>query len=199
MPTRRNLLLYMTVSLLILVLSTGYMREQIDEFRTANQVTIPFIEGFYSSVSDTLNQDTTFGKLSVGLIWGAIGAVVYILFWMAGNALSEMRNIVVEELFYVKPKADSLWHGRILLFVQTLYRMGLIVLIACFVMAVISITLPFSRQSAQLAMAGSPQPIDAVIALASLLILIVSMHSVVILVRLLVIRDTLSRHVRKSG
>lgn len=195
LPSKKLMLAYALLLLAVLIGNTQFVQQQFAQLQIANEVALPFIRDIYQDTSSAINQDMTLSKLSIGLVWGAIGAVVYILFWLASNIIREMRNIVVEELYFVKPNVDSLWRGRLLLVVQVLYRVGLIMLIACFIMALLSIVFPFVMQTVRTALGEPFQLFSILSALASLGVLLVSLHSVIILTRLLTVRDTLSRHV----
>lgn len=195
LPSKKQLIVYVVLLVTILLVNTQFAQQQLAQWRVINQTTLPLIRDFYQETSTVINQDMTLSKISIGLIWGAIGAVVYILFWLATNILREMRNIVVEELYFVKPQTDSLWRGRMLLAVQVLYRMGLIILIACFFMVVATVVFPFVMQETRIALENLTHPVSVIVGLASLLVFVVAVHGVVILARLLTVRDTLSRHV----
>lgn len=195
LPSKKMLLVYGVLLIMVIIINTPFVQQQLDQLQLANEITRPFIQGVYQDTSTAINQDTALSKLSIGLVWGAIGAVVYILFWMGSNILREMRNIVVEELYFVKPNQDSLWRGRMQLAGQVLYRMGLVALIACFVMVVGSIVFPFVMQTVRTALESVPQVLDVALSAAALLVLSVSLHAVVILIRLLTVRNSLSTQV----
>lgn len=195
LPNKKLIVLYLVVSVLLLALNTRFVLSQIDQLEVANQAAMPVIRSVYIQMSETINQNLRLSRLALGLFWGAIGAVVYVLFWIAGNAMREMRNTMVEELFFVKPSKASLWRGRLAIAAHVVYRIAIFVLLAGFGLVVVMYILPFSIAAVR-AFLASPTDTDGIINGAlSLLGLMVGLHGLIVLFRLLNLRDTLSRHI----
>jgi len=135
----------------------------------------------------TFQSSDVFGRITTLLLWGFIGAVVYVLAWLAINAYISVRNDLVIGTFFVRPvnSRRQYWFdtvGRLLL------RLGAAIMLLFLVLWTMIAWLPASIElfHRYLAYIGIlPYARTAIVAILGWLVIL---HLMVVLLRVVLLR-----------
>lgn len=162
-----------TNSIYNLVLGTGSSEQLISDTHLV-----------FSLLYQNIFGNPTLNKILFFVFWMLVGLVVYLFIQVSGHGISEADETLHELNYVHTKKSQYLEH----LVKRTAVQIGIVVLIALYSTLFLKALLPYSLLSLQISLASLPNLPALGFGLLAIIVLGISLHIYVILLRLLLLR-----------